>query len=146
MVKSTGQRGTGQRYHHQITNRGGCTTNNLAILPIADIYRWIGFLPIELLDIGHRPTVTGPSTGPGDDLFDLVADAQQRLLEFAWGNVPAQRRPQPPRAASCRVAASGTTPNGNDRTSPSTMSRMSRNAVAENCRVRSNPIPNAKPE
>ncbi|CFE41807.1 Uncharacterised protein [Mycobacterium tuberculosis] len=93
--ESTGQRGTGQRYHHQITNREiGCTTNNLAILPIADIYR-AGpdrlLVAGELLDIGHPPHGhRAVHRTKGDDLFDLVADAQQRLLEFAWGNVPAR--------------------------------------------------------
>ena len=102
----------------------------------------------ELLDLGDA--ADGQRTADRadrDDLLDLVADADQRLLELVGGHVPAgcaglDDVAQPAVGKSHQAP----TPNGSEnRTSPSTMSRIS-GMPLRNCSVRSSPMPNAKPE
>ena len=96
-----------------------------------------------------RPTADGSAHRTQDD--DVLRPRGRP------GSVPARvraarrpspaHRPAPPRATSCTEASfTDPTPNGSEnRTSPSTMSRIS-GIPLRNCRVRSRPMPNAKPE
>ena len=92
---------------------------------------------------GQRPA----DRPEGDDLLDLVADSDQRVFEVLWGDIPSgctglHDLAQP----TVGKSHYNPTPNGSEkRTSPSTMSRMS-GMPLRNCRVRSRPQPNAKPE
>ena len=117
--------------------------------PTSTLTARIGFLNSVSSSISAtRPTVNGPLTGPdGDDFLDLVADADQCLLELVDGNIPTRGAggddvPQP----AVGKPHQAPTPNGSEnRTSPSTMSRMS-GMPLRNCSVRSSPMPNANPE
>ncbi len=121
----TGQRGARQHYHRRCQYRG--CTNNLAILPIADIYRAGPDRLLVAVSSSISATAPGPSTGPrGWPLRPrgrcATASARVRLGVTS----PDPKRRPPPRAASCRVAIRHPPPNGSEnRTSPSTMSRMS---------------------
>ncbi len=152
MANPAGQRGAGQRHHNQVTDHEICCAADDFALPIvadvdqagADRLLELG----ELFDIGHPPHgQRAVDRAEGDDLLDLVADAHQRLLEIGRGDIPARSAGRydfaQPAVGNAHQAP---TPNGNEnRTSPSTMSRMS-GMPLRNCRVRSRPIPNAKPE
>ena len=150
--KAARQGGPGQRHRYQIAgHKVGCTADNLAWFIFADV-DFAGadrlFEFGELFDLGHpsdgQRSVDGAER---DHLFDFVPDAHERLLEVVWRHVPAgcayvDHLAQP----AVRDAHQAPTPNGNEnRTSPSTISRMS-GMPLRNCRVRSSPIPNAKPE
>ncbi|CAG7017436.1 hypothetical protein PICSAR14_04142 [Mycobacterium avium subsp. paratuberculosis] len=146
------QRGAGQRHHHQVPcYEIRCAADDFTVNVVADVDM---AEPDRLLEAGQLFDVGDPADGQRavhrpqlDDLFDLVADADQGLFQFGGGDVPV-RRPgghdlaQP----AVRNAHQAPTPNGSkNRTSPSTMSRMS-GIPLRNCRVRSRPIPNANPE
>ena len=147
-----GQRGPGQRHHNQIADgEVGCTADDVARLGLTDVDL---DRADRLLELGELLDLEDPADGQRtahradrDDLLDLVADADQRLLELVAGHVPAGR-------AGCDDLAQpavgkphqAPTPNGSEnRTSPSTMSRMS-GMPLRNCSVRSSPMPNANPE
>ena len=102
----------------------------------------------ELLDLGDPADGQRARNGADrDDLFDLVADADQRLFQLVGCHVPARRAgPNDLTQPAVGNAHQAPTPNGSEnRTSPSTMSRMS-GMPLRNCRVRSRPMPNANPE
>jgi hypothetical protein len=142
----------GEGHHDEITRGEICSTaDNVAKLRFThiDLDRADRLLElVEFLDLGDAADGQRPSHRPDrHDLFDFVADANQRLLEIVGRHVPAGS------SDLDDVAQPGVwkphqapTPNGSEkRTSPSTMSRMS-GMPLRNCRVRSNPMPNAKPE
>src|SRR6185312_8521546 len=151
-MEAAGQRGSRKRHHHEIADgEVGCTADDVTRLRLADI-NLAG--PDRLLELGELLDLGDPSHGQralhrteGDDVFDLVADAHQRLLEVLRRHVPsgsagADDVPQP----AVRNPHQAPTPKGSEkRTSPSTMSRMS-GMPLRNCKVRSRPMPNAKPE
>src|SRR5580693_3612948 len=153
--KPAGQRSPGQgRYNEIAFHEVGCSTDDLALLPFnvgADVNQAGPDRLLEsgeLLDSGHPPDgQRAVDRAEGADLLDLVSNAHQRLLEFACGDIPARGAGRNDLAQpAVGKAHQAPTPNGNEnRTSPSTMSRMS-GMPLRNCRVRSSPIPNAKPE
>ena len=114
-----------------------------------DLDRPDGLLELgEFLDLDDPADRQRSGDGPHrNDLLDLVADADQRLLELVGQHVPTRSAglndvTQP----AVRKPHQAPTPNGSEkRTSPSTMSRMS-GMPLRNCSVRSSPMPNAKPE
>ncbi len=150
--ESARQRGAGQCHHNQVADREiCCAADDLLLLLRADVYQ-AG--PDRLLEFGELFDAGHPAHGQrtvdraeGDDLFDLVADAHQRLLEIAGGDIPARGAGGDDLAQpAVGNAHQAPTPNGSEnRMSPSTMSRMS-GMPLRNCRVRSSPIPKAKPE
>ncbi len=152
MVKSPGSCGSRQRHRHQIGDgEVRCTADDVAGLGLTDVDldRADRLLELgELLDLEHPTDDQGTADrSDGDDFLDLVADADQCLLEVVDGNVPTGRAggddlPQPAVGKTHQAP----TPNGSEnRTSPSTMSRMS-GIPLRNCSVRSSPMPNANPE
>src|SRR5690349_5540392 len=146
------QHRAGQRHHDQVVYREiGCTTDDVARNMLADIDldRTDRLLELgEFLDLDDAPDrQRSADRTDGNDLLDLVADPDEGLLQLVGGHVP------PGSAGLDDVAQpaigkphQAPTPNGGEkRTSPSTMSRMS-GMPLRNCRVRSNPMPKAKPE
>ena len=151
-LEVTRQRRTRQGHRDQITHgEVRCAADDIAIGTLADVHRDSpdGLLELgKLLDSGDPADCERSADRPeGDDLLDLVADPDQRLLEFCRRNVPAgcagsDHLTQPAVGQFHQTPA----PNGSEnRTSPSTMSRIS-GMPLRNCRVRSSPIPKAKPE
>ena len=97
MCESAGQRGAGQRHHHQIADREvRCAADDLAspVFADVDIAGADRLLELgELLDLGdasHRQRTV--DRAERDDLFDLVADAHQRLLEIVRVSRPSRER------------------------------------------------------
>ncbi len=147
-----GQHGAGKRHDHQVADSEvRCTADDVAGLGFTDVDL---DRPDRLLELGEFLDLDDAADGqrPGhrpdrDDLLDLVADADQRLLELVGRHVPA-RCAGPDDVAQPAVGKphQAPTPNGSEnRTSPSTMSRMS-GIPLRNCSVRSSPMPNANPE
>ena len=117
--------------------------------PTSTLTARIGFLNSVSSSISSDPAdgQWAADRADGDDLLDLVADADQRLLQLVGQNIPTgcaggDDLPQP----AVRKPHQAPTPNGSEnRTSPSTMSRIS-GIPLRNCSVRSSPMPNANPE
>ena len=151
-LEITRQRGTGQCHRNQISDREvRCAADDIAVATLADIHRAgpDGLLELgEFLDRGH-PTDLQRSAdrAEGDHILDLVADPDQRLLEFSRRYVPSGcAGPHDLAQPAVREPHQTPAPNGSEnRTSPSTMSRIS-GIPLRNCRVRSRPMPKANPE
>ncbi len=147
-----GQCGPRQRHHNEIVDgEVGCTANDVTRLGLTDVDldRADRLLELgELLDLEYATDSQRTAhRADGDDLLDLVSDADQRLLELVDGNVPTGRAGGDDLAQpAVGKPHQAPTPNGSEnRTSPSTMSRMS-GIPLRNCSVRSSPMPNANPE
>src|SRR6185503_1927526 len=151
-----GKRRPRQSHDHQIINAEiGCTANDVARYAVevlgtdVDLACPDGFLELgEFLDLDNAADRERARDGTHrDDLLDLVPDPDEGLLELLGRHIPT-RGAGPDHVAEPAVgnAHQAPTPNGKEkRTSPSTMSRMS-GIPLRNCRVRSSPMPNAKPE
>ena len=147
-----GQRRSRQGHRHEVADyEVRCTADDVARLVLADVDL---DRADRLLELGELLDFEDPADGQrtadradGDDFLDLVADADQRLLQLVGRNVPARRAGGDDLAQpAVRNAHQASTPNGREkRTSPSTMSRMS-GIPLRNCSVRSSPMPNANPE
>ena len=151
-VKITRQHRSRQCDRHQVTDGEiRCPADDVAVLLLAHVHRASPDRLLELgevLDPGHpadgQRSADRPET---DDALDLVADPDQRVFEILGFDIPSgctglHHLAQP----TVWKPHYNPTPNGSEkRTSPSTMSRMS-GMPLRNCRVRSRPQPNAKPE
>ena len=141
-----------QCHRHQVADSEiRCPADDVAVLTLAgvDLAGPDRLLELgELLDRGHPGDLQRSGHRPqGDDVLDLVADPDQRALQIVRFDVPSGRSGLHHLAQPAVGKAHQTpTPNGSEnRTSPSTMSRMS-GIPLRNCRVRSRPQPKAKPE
>ena len=87
IVKSPGSTVPGSATDDQVADSEiGCTANDVARLAFADVdlHRPDGLLELgEFLDLDDAADGQRPGDGPdGNDLLDLVADPDQRLLQL----------------------------------------------------------------